>query len=186
MIAYPNTGSILTAEGGRNQTRTGVSTNIIIEVDGNSVGAVKTLSLNEDRAVAMIDEVGTDGHIDSAPQKSTDFRGSCQRTRFDNLRIAPAFSRGFVHVNAQRIPFDIVIKDIFAGNDPASTLITTIKNVWITKLSVTYRADDFIIVEDMDFVAEHAFTTLGAGRNYTSNISGGRALNIIDVNPWIL
>jgi hypothetical protein len=184
MVAYPNTGSILTAEGGRNQTRTGVSTNIIIEVDGNAVGAVKQLSINESRNVAMIDEVGTDGHIDSVPQKSTDIQGSCQRTRFDNMRIASAFSRGFVHVAAQRIPFDIVVKDVFAGNDPNTTLITTIKNVWITKISVTYRADDFVIVEDMDWSAEHIFTTLGANSNVVTGVSGGRSVPVIDVNEF--
>jgi hypothetical protein len=184
MVAYPNTGSILTAEGGRNQTRTGVSTNIIIEVDGNAVGAVKQLSINEARNVVMIDEVGTDGHIDSVPQKSTDITGSCQRTRFDNMRIASAFSRGFVHAAAQRIPFDIIVKDIFAGNDPNATLITTIKNVWITKIAVTYRADDFVIVEDLDWSAEHIFTTLGANNNVTTGVGGGRAVPVIDVNEF--
>jgi hypothetical protein len=182
MPAYPQTGSILTAEGGRNQTRTGVSTNIIIEVDGNAVGAIKQLSVNENRTVAMIDEVGTDGHIDSVPQKSTDIQGSCQRTRFDNLRIASAFSRAYIHVAAQRIPFDIVIKDTFASDDPGSFLITTIKNVWITKITTNYRADDFVIVEDMDWSAEHIYTTLGSSNAVI--INGERPGTIIDVNEF--
>jgi hypothetical protein len=186
MVA-PNTGSILTTADGRNQTRTAVSTNIIIEVDGNAVGAVKQLSINEARNVATIDEVGTDGHIDSVPQKSTDITGSCQRTRFDNLRIATAFSRGFIHAAAQRVPFDILIKDIFASNDPSAQLVTTIKNVWITKIAVTFRADDFVIVEDLDWTAETIFTTLGNNSNINATagvgISGGRGITIIDDFP---
>src|SRR5690606_42104236 len=98
MVA-PNTGSITTAEGGRNRTGTAVSTNIIIEVDGNAVGAIQSLSIKETRQIATIDEVGTDGHIDSVPSKSTDITVTCQRTRFDNLRVAAAFSRGFIHAH---------------------------------------------------------------------------------------
>lgn len=169
---YPHTGSTLTAEGGRNTTRTGVSTNIIIQVDGNAVGAIQSININESRSVQQIDEVGTDGHIDSVPNKSTDIDGNCKRTRFDNLRIASAFSRGFVHVAAQRIPFDIVILDIFgADEDDAdgfnladNVITTTIKNVWIKKISYTYQADNFVIAEDMDWTAEHIYSYLGQGQ----------------------
>lgn len=183
-MVYPNTGSILTAEGGKNQTRTGVSTNIIIEVDGNAVGAIKEISIDEDRGIVMINEVGTDGHIDSVPNKSTDISGRCQRTRFDNLRIAAAFSRDYIHVHAQRLPFNIVIKDTFAGDDPNKTLITTIKNVWIRKIGTSYRAEDFVIVENMDWVAETIFSTVGTGQAY--NTIGGRPIPIIDVNQFEL
>jgi len=71
MVA-PNTGSFTTAEAARNRTGTAVSTNIIIEVDGNAVGAIQQLQVKEDRSIVTIDEVGTDGHIDSVPNKSTD------------------------------------------------------------------------------------------------------------------
>lgn len=182
MCAAPNTGSLLEADGGLNRTGTAVSTNIIIEVDGNSVGAIKSMSIREERRIASIDEVGTDGHIDSVPQSSTDITGSCSRTRFDNLRIASAFSRGFIHVAAQRIPFDIVIKDIFAGSDPSTTLVTTIKNVWIRQISVDYKSDDFVIVDSMDWVAETIFTTLGANSNAVPGAAGGRNLQITDIN----
>jgi len=197
MVA-PNTGSLTTAfqDPSKNRTGTHVSTNIIIEVAGNSVGAIRQLSVNEARNIAMIDEVGTDGHIDSVPQKSTDISGSCQRTRFDGLRMAQAFSRPWIHVAAQRIPFDIVIKDIFAASgtidgaiDESSTLVTTIRNVWISKINVTYRADDFVIVEDMDWQAEHIYTTLGVGSTNAvgqSFVEGARPLEIGQASPFEL
>ena len=170
-MVYPHTGSQLT-DAGRNVTRTGVSTNIIIQVDGNPIGAIQSLNINEDRGIQMIDEVGTDGHIDSVPNKSTNISGDCKRVRFDNMRVASAFSRGFVHVAAQRIPFDIVILDIFAADEDdadgfngADNVITTvIKNVWIKSIKVGYSSSDFVISEDMSWEAEHIYSYLGQGQ----------------------
>lgn len=180
----PNTGSITETQEGFNRTGTHVSTNIIIEVGGNAVGAVKSLNVTESRSIATIDEVGTDGHIDSVPSKSTDVTGSCNRTRFDNLRIAAAFGRSYVHVAAQRIPFDIRIIDTFAGPDPASQLVTVIDNVWISKISYSYKADDFVIVEDMDWTAERIYTILGANSNAVPGAAGGRNLPITQLDPF--
>lgn len=185
-MVYPHTGSILT-DAGRNVTRTGVSTQIIIQVDGNPVGAVKSLSIDESRDIAMIAEVGTDGFIDSVPKSSTKVSGSCKRTRFDNLRVASAFSRGFVHVAAQRIPFDIVILDIFAAeeddadgfNNSDAVLTTVIKNVWISKIGVTYNADDFVIVEDLNWQAEHIYSYVGQGQSAVP-AAEARQIPIID------
>jgi hypothetical protein len=184
----PHTGSQLTSGEGNNTTRTGVSTNIIISVDGNAVGAVTKLSIDESRSIAMIDEVGTDGHIDSVPKSSTNVTGSCTRTRFDNLRIAAAFSRGFVHVAAQRRPFDIMIFDIFAAREPETAgsdfseyLVTTqIKNVWINKISVSYNSGDFVIVEDMSWDAEHIFSFV----NDTTGAATGSKLPNVYVDSF--
>lgn len=185
-MTYPHTGSILT-DAGRNTTRTGVSTEIIIQVDGNPIGAIQTINYKEDRQIKPIDEVGTDGHIDSVPSKSTDVSGECTRVRFDNLRIASAFSRGFVHVAAQRVPFDIVILDIFAAdendadgfNGSDNVITTVIKNVWIRSLGVTYSAADFVITENMGWVAEHIYSYIGQGNNVVPATSA-RQLQIID------
>jgi len=181
-----NTGSIVSAEGGRNRTGTSISTQIIIEVDGNPVGAIQNLNVQENRKIFKVPEVGTDGIVDSVPQSSTDIKGSCKRIRYDNLRVAAAFSRPFVHVAAQRIPFDIVIKDIFASDDPSSMLITTIKNVWISKISYAYQADNFVITDDMDFEAETIYSTLGANNNAVPGAAGGRNLPITDRNVFEL
>lgn len=169
---YPHTGSNLLDSSGRNVTRTGVSTNIIIQVDGNPIGAIQTIDFNEDRPIQMIDEVGTDGHIDSVPKGATNITGSCERIRFDNLRVAAAFSRGFVHVRAQRIPFDIVILDIFAAdeadadgfNNSDNVLTTVIKNVWIRSIKTAYKADNFVISESMNWEGETIYSYLGQGQ----------------------
>ena len=189
-MVYPHSGSQLLDKNGRNTTRTGVSTEIIIQVDGNSIGAVQSLDIKENRPIKMIDEVGTDGHIDSVPEKSTDISGSCRRVRFDNLRIAAAFSRSWVHACAQRIPFDIVILDIFAAdendsgfNDGDNVITTIINNVWITSLSVAYSATEFVITEDMNWVAEHIYSYVGS-HNQAVPAPNARQLNIIDNDPF--
>src|SRR5574337_1824564 len=98
MALAPNTGSTLTFDTGKNKTSTGISTNILIMVGNTAVGAIQSLSVSERRGIKMIDEVGTDGHVDSVPNVSTNITGTCQRVRFDRLRVAEAFSRGFTHV----------------------------------------------------------------------------------------
>jgi hypothetical protein len=183
----PNTGSQWLA-GGANSTRTALSTNIIIQVSGTPVGAVSKLTINENRGIQMIDEVGTDGHIDSAPNKSTDIEGSCSRTRFDGLRIAAAFSRGFVHVHAQRTPFDIVILDIFAADanntglaslNKANLITTVIKNVWISKIGYSYNAGDFIITEDLDWKAETIYSYVGQNQPAFQGTDASRQVGAI-------
>src|SRR5690606_7889342 len=129
-ILTPQTGSILEGSNGANRTGTALSTHVVIRVGMNPVGAIQNITIQERRSVNPVDEVGTDGHIDSAPVKSTDITGSCKRIRYDRLRIAEAFSRGFLHVKSQRIPFDIDIYDKWNG-DNENMIVTTIKNVWI-------------------------------------------------------
>lgn len=176
MGSSTNTKSTLTENvglyGGKNTTSTSISTNIIITIaGGDPVGAIQTMTVNEQRAVKMIDEVGTDGHIDSVPHQSTNVKGTCQRIRFDAARIAQAFGRGFVHVGSQAYPFDIVIYDRsrLAAN---SQITTVIKNVWITGIDVTYSSTDWVITESMTWEAETIFSYLG-----TSGIAVGTAAN---------
>lgn len=180
MAAAPNTGSLTEGLNGRNRTGTSLSTNIIIETDtGMTIGAIQSISINENRRVTMVSEVGTDGHIDSAPTSSTDYDGTCRRIRYDSMRISEAFSRGFIHAKSQRIPFNIVIKDIHSG-DEAKAVVTTIKNVWITKIGYTYNHDNFIIMDDMSWVAEDVYSTLGTSN--TNVATGGDRGIILDLN----
>lgn len=157
-MAGTNTNTALYDSEGNNRTGTHLSTNIVIKVGDNVVGAVQEMSVDEQRDVKMIDEVGTDGSIDSAPTSSAKYTGSCQRIRFARVRIAHAFQRGFVHVGSQRIPFDIEIHDIFADSDQNNAIVTVLKNVWITKIGYKYGADNWIITETMDFKAETIFS----------------------------
>ena len=166
----PRNTTTIVDNNGDNKTGTGLSTNIIILVEGNVVGAVQSLQVTEQRpGIKMIDEVGTDGHIDSAPTSSTDISGTCSRVRFDRVRMAEAFSRSYHHVKSQRIPFDIVIQDRFHDADPGNAIITTIKNVWIERISYTYSASDWLITEEMSWKAEDIFSTLGTSSNVVGN-----------------
>jgi hypothetical protein len=174
----PNTGSIIEGPNGRDRTGTGISTNIIIKVGATPVGAVQSLQVREQRNIQMIDEVGTDGHIDSVPIKSTDISGECRRTRFDRLRVTEAFGRGYLHVHAQRIPFDIDIYDSWNG-DGNNAIITTIKNVWIQSISYQYQADNWVIIDDMSWVAEAISSTINGGNAATG---GERGANILQIN----
>jgi hypothetical protein len=158
-----NTKSTLSlGDGSTNKTSTSISTHIIIYVNGVPVGAVKNLSVSESRELKFIDEVGTDGHIDSTPVRSTNISGSCERVRFDRLRIAEAFGRSFVHVSSQAYPFDIVILDR-QKSDNASQISTVIKNVWIKNISYAYNADDWVITDKMDWEAETIYSVLAGG-----------------------
>lgn len=169
MANYPQTGSVLTTASGANTTQTAISTNIIISVGPNTIGAVQELSIDENRAIKQIDEVGTDGHIDSVPNQSTNIAGTCNRIRFNKMRIAEAFSRSFVHAHSQRFPFDIVIIDQWNGSGN-NALITTIRNVWIKSISYRYSSSDWVITDNMSWEAETIYTTLANGPSATGGV----------------
>lgn len=182
MPATRNTGTHLYDSQGNNRTATHLSTNIIIKVDGNVVGAVKSLDVTESRDVKMIPEVGNAAVIDSAPSSVASFSGRCARTRFDRMRIAEAFSRGFIHVHSQRLPFNIEIQDTFADSDAANAIITTIENVWITEISYTYSAEDFVIVDNMSWKAERIYSLLN-NNHVAQAVANGRS-NPITLNQF--
>jgi len=166
-MVYPQTGSTLFGPQGQNETRTALSTNIVIKVGPNTIGAIQNLSVTEARSIIMIDEVGTDGHIDGVPNKSTDISGECRRIRFDRMRVSEAFSRGFVHAHAQRIPFDIIIIDNWNGDGNAA-IITTVQGVWIENISYAYGVDNWVISDDMRWKAQSISSTLANGNAATA------------------
>lgn len=167
-----NTNSIISGPQGQDRTGVALSTFIVIKVAGNAVGAIQNLSVNEQRTITMIDELSTDGHIDSAPTRSTNISGDCRRIRYDLMRIGPAFSRDFLHVSSQRLPFDIVIYDQWANNGSGSNIITTIENVWIESIGYNYQADNWIIIDEMRWQAERINSTLNGGLAATSGSRG--------------
>jgi len=175
MALAPNTQSTLSYGSGANKTSTAISTNILIMVGNTPVGAVQELSINESRPIKMIDEVGTDGHIDSVPTGSSNFSGSCNRIRFDRLRIAEAFGRGFTHIQSQAYPFDIVIIDK-QKSDTANQVSTVIKNVWIKSISYGYNADNWIITDKMDWEAETIYSVLTSGSGVPVAQGGERGI----------
>lgn len=168
-LVAPNTGSTLALNTGVNKTSTALTTNILILVNGTAVGAVQTLGVTETRNIKSIEEIGTDGVIDSVPQSATKISVNCSRVRFDRLRIAEAFGRGFIHPQSQVYPFDIVILDK-QKRDEKSQISTVIKNCWINQISYTYNATDFTITEQMNCNAETIFSFLNGG---SSSVAGG-------------
>ena len=160
MASYPNTGSTL-VDGQQNRTGIALSTNIIIQINNSSgsttVGAIQSLTVNEAGNIKMIDEVGTDGHIDSVRHSSVNVSGSCERVRFDGIKIAEAFSRGFVHVHSQIYPFDIYIIDK-NRKETKNYITTVIKNVWLRSIDTTYSAADFVLVDKMNWDAETIYS----------------------------
>lgn len=172
MANAPNTGSTLTVAGSNaNKTSTGISTNMIIMVNNQSVGAIQQMQISEKRDIKMIDEIGSDGHIDSTPNSSTNISGSCQRVRYDRLRVTEAFSRGFIHAASQVYPFDIVILDR-QKKDQGSQISTVIKNVWITGIDTTLSSSDWVIVDNMSWVAETMFSILNNGSSTPVAVGG--------------
>jgi hypothetical protein len=177
-ILTPKTGSIIDGINGRDRTGTGISTSIVIKVGATPVGAIQTIQITEARPLAMIDELGSDGHIDSVPKSATNITGTCTRIRYDRLRMSEAFSRGYLHVSAQRIPFDIDIYDT-ANGDGSSAIITTVRNVWISQIGYTYDAGNFVISDNMSFEAESIYSTLNGGN---AAVGGERGANILQIN----
>jgi hypothetical protein len=171
-LITPQTGSIIENANGSNRTGTALSTHIVIRVGPNPVGAIQTIEVREERTVTPVDEVGTDGHIDSAPTRSTNISGTCRRVRYDRLRVAEAFSRGFLHAKSQRIPFNIDIFDKWNG-DNENMIVTTIKNVWITGIDYSYAADNWIITDNMSWMAEDISSSIqGTGNAATGGARG--------------
>jgi hypothetical protein len=142
---------------GQSQTKTHISTNIWIFANKGSgnpvpVGAITSINWTENRPLKPIDELGTDGHIDSVPTASCTYDGQVQRTRWNGRRIFEAFGRSFLHVKSMRVPFDIVVYDVMRGTD--QIIVTTLQNVWFKSLTTKYQSNDWIITDDASFMCE--------------------------------
>jgi hypothetical protein len=167
MPTYPKTGSILDST-----TRTALSTQILILVNNEPVGAVQSFAETQTRSIKRISEVGTDGFIEAVPERPTEVSLRVTRIIFDGLSITEAFSRGFRNIQAQRIPFDIVVIDQYTGTDN-DAVITTYQNCWFGSISKTYNADGFTINEDADITVESIRTIRGGEAVALSQGTGG-------------
>lgn len=158
-MAYPRTGSILDST-----THTALSTQIIIMVNNEPIGAAQELSIEQRRQLKRIKEIGTDGTIEIVPTSSADISVSMRRIAFDGLSMTESMSRGFRNINSQRIPFDIVMIDQYTGTGD-DAVITTLHGCWFSSLSVSYSAEDYLIAEQGNIEVE-----------YMSIIRGGEAV----------
>lgn len=175
-MAYPNTGSTL-----KSGLSTGLSTQIIItaEIKGDGkfepVGAVRELTETQNRTLARVHEIGTDGTIEIVPQKAAEYDLSLTRIVFDGLSIAEAFGRGFRNIQSQRFPFNIVVTDNSASGDSNSAVVTTYHNCWFYRISTPYKSDDYIIAQTANVWCEYISSIRGGSSvAETQNLNGGK------------
>lgn len=167
-MAYPYTGTASNAS-----TQTGLSTQILVQVEGQKVGGIQSLSVDQRRPLKEITEVGTDGVIEITPSGATTFGIQIERIYFDRKTITEALGRAFLNIQSQRAPFDIIVYDyhnvpaaavdVANGYDVSDAspgvIITVYENVWIESLSKSYSSGDYIIMENIsckcEFVHSH-------------------------------
>ena len=163
-MVYPNTGSILNS-----QIHTGLSTQISILVNNEPVGAIQSLSITQTRNLARIKEVGTDGILEIVPERATEYSANIERIVFDRLRLPEAFSRGFVNIKSQMIPFDILILDRTGGGPGSEGVVKhLLMNCWFTSYNPKYGADSFILSESATVFFEDISSTLGTSNSYVA------------------
>ena len=177
MATYPRTGSILDST-----THTALSTQIIIMVNNEPVGAVQDFSIRQRRNTKRIKEIGTDGTIEIVPTSSAEIDLTIQRMVFDGLSISESMSRGFRNIQSQRIPFDIIVIDQFSGTGD-DAIITTFHNCWFDSISKSYRAEEYTIIENSSVKVEYMSETRGGQAVALSQgVGGSRQMGSIQVD----
>jgi hypothetical protein len=175
---YPATGTYF--DGGPSttgsKTRTGLSTQIIVLVNGSPVGAIQSFQETQARNNKKIAEVGTDGWIEIVPQAPATVTLTVQRIVFDGLSLPESFARGYKNIHAQRIPFDIQVIDSFAGSGDNST-ITTYHNCWFNNLGKSYTVNDYSITESANIDCEFVSSTRNnEAVSESQGVGGGRKI----------
>lgn len=174
---YLYTGSSLEAG-----TNTGLSTQILVKIDGKAVGAIQSLTATQSRRMKRVTEIGTDGVIELVPNTATEISLRVERIVFMKKGLPEAFNRAYTNIHAQRVPFDIFIYDFtnakgatldngFFSGDTAEGIITTVyENCWFNNLEVRYQAGDYIIAQNAGIDAE-AVKTFANGDVGTSAVA---------------
>jgi hypothetical protein len=159
MSSYPKTGSTL-----QSNISTSLSTQIVVKVGSDTVGALQALEVRQNRPLARLVELGLDGTLEIVPQQRTEVTLTVRRIVFDRLHITEAFERGYLNVKAQRLPFDILVIDQ-TGGDGENAVTHTYTNCWFQDISTPYNADNYIITESATIWAEDVSSRLGASSN---------------------
>lgn len=162
---YLYTGSSLEAG-----TNTGLSTQILVKIDGKAVGAIQSLTATQTRRMRRINEVGTDGVVEIVPQAATEITLRVERIVFMKKGLPEAFNRAYTNIHAQRVPFDIFVYDFtnakgaaldngfFAGDSAEGVITTVYENCWFNNLEIRYQAGDYIIAQNAGIDAEYVRT----------------------------
>jgi len=190
MADYPRSGTNL--EPNRAGTSTGLSTSILVQVDGRNVGAIQELRVTTTRNVERVREVGLDGFLEAVPNQPTEVNLDITRIYFDRMRLPEAFGRIFKNIQHQRIPFNVTVFD-FSGDDPKNNSlapedvdpeVTTFHNCWFRQYSYPYTARDYIISETAAVVCEFVSNTrlskggLVGTANQATDVQGIEALSV--------
>ena len=174
MAYYPQSGSLISSDSGAQTptlsggTHTGLSTQVIIMVQNFPVGAIQNLTINQNRSLKRLNEIGTDGVVEIVPTTPTAVNISIQRIAFDGMSLPEAFSRVFSNIQAQRIPFNIDIyqtqgeNEAFGSSPAGLPLVRRIHNCWFSRLSIPYAANNYIISESAEIMAEYITNFLPA------------------------
>jgi hypothetical protein len=165
MASYPLSGSTM-----RSNISTGLSTQILIKVENETVGAIQSINITQSRGLERVKELGLDGVLEIVPNKPTEYEATITRVVFDRLRLTEAFKRGFINIKSQLLPFDIQIIDRTNG-DGEGAVVHTLENCWFTRYSPRYQADNFIIQEEANIWIEDIRTTLG--NSQSTAVTGG-------------
>lgn len=156
-MTYPSSGSIISPS-----IQSSLSTQITIKVGVTTVGAIQQLTVNQNREMNIWEEIGTSGVVEIAPKGAAKIDLSVQRAVFDQLHITEAFARGFINLQAQRIPFNIEIIDKSNAISADIILTHTCHNCWFKSYSVPYDANNFIIMENAGIVCEYITSVRGS------------------------
>jgi hypothetical protein len=184
MADYPSTGTILDNPNTEGSTRTALSTQIIVYVNTEPVGAIQSFQETQARANKRISEVGTDGVIEIVPQSPAQVTLTVQRIVFDGLSLPESFSRGFKNIHSQRIPFDIVVIDKFTGGGDNDAVVTTYHNCWFSNLSKTFQVSDYTIVENANIDCEYVSSRrAGEAVANSQGVGGGREIVGRQIDP---
>lgn len=179
MSDYPATKTIFDKPGDpiQGSTRSSLSTQIIVYVNDQPVGAIQSFQETQQRTNKKLQEVGTDGIIEIVPQSAANITLTVNRIVFDGLSLPEAFSRGFKNIHAQRMPFDIKVVDKFAGGSDDQKTITTYHNCWFSQLGKSYTVQDYTIQENANIDCEFVSCIRGGvSVAETQGTGGGRQL----------
>ena len=168
-MGYPNSGSTLTSK-----ISTGLSTQIVVKVNAETVGAIQSLTIQQTRPLQRIGEVGLDGTLEIVPRGITTYSATINRIVFDRLRLPEALLRGFVNIGSQLLPFDIQIIDRTNGDGDGS-VVHTLKNCWFGSYNPEYKLE-FVMSEQATVEFETIYTTQGASSNPVAN-GGARGIS---------
>lgn len=170
-MTFPNTQSTILrgTDDTEGRTSTGLSTQIIIKVNNEPVGALQTLTVAQGRPLKRLAEIGTDGTMEIVPVSQATYVLDVTRVVFDQMRMPEAFSRGFRFIGAQRIPFDIEIFDINNADEQnaavsaesSGIVVHKYVNCWFTSLSTPYQAENYLITETGKIEAETGYISSG-------------------------